>query len=169
MHGHTTPRRVIFILQLYNTASLESTYYLNKIMAINTAWVIKPTPMVMILSISRSTTARMNSKTKPAHINSTISKFGTLSLSPVSKASRVGIVAEWIKTTANQPKVSALTLGKCCSNQVLAKFKNSSNLIIIFCPHKKCVSQIWPLVVCPIAGLGYSLRENKVHFSHWAI
>ena len=103
-------------------------------MAISTAWVINPAPMVIMFRASLSTTARINSRTNPAHINRTMSRFGTLSLSPVSKANKVGIVAQWIKTTANQPRVSALTLGKCCSNQVLTEFNNTSNLIIMFAP-----------------------------------
>ena len=119
-------------------------------MAIMTACVIKPRPMVIMLSMSRRTTALKNNKIKPVHMNKTTSKFGTESLNPVSKAKSVGMVAQCMTTTANQPSVSALTLGKCCSNQRLTEFNKASNLTIIFCPHKRCAFQIDPPGVYPI-------------------
>jgi hypothetical protein len=134
-----------------------------------TACVIKPKPMVMMFSMSRRTTALKNNKISPAHMNMTMSKFGTVSLSPVSKARSVGIVAQCMTTTANQPRVSALTLGKCCSNQALTEFNKASNLIIMFrfFPHKKCAFQFYLPVVCPTVVL-HSLHENTRRFSCWA-
>ena len=134
-----------------------------------TAWVIKPSPMVMMFSMSFKTTALKNNKIRPAHMNMTMSRFGTVSLSPVSSASRVGMVAQCITTTANQPRVSALTLGKCCSNQALTEFNKASNLIIMFrfFPHKRCAFQFYLPVVYPTV-VSHSLRENTEHFSCWA-
>ena len=67
--------------------------YLNKIKAISTACTIKPRPIVMMFSRSLSTTARKNIRTNPAQANSTMSKLGVRSESPVIKASKVGMVA----------------------------------------------------------------------------
>ena len=64
------------------------------IMAMITACVMKPRPMVMMLSMSRRTTARKNNKIKPPHMNNTMSRLGTVSESPVSRARSVGMVAQ---------------------------------------------------------------------------
>jgi len=73
---------------------------------------IKPNPIVMILSMSFSTTARKNSRTKPPHKNRIMSKPGVLSDSPVISARKLGKVAQCRTMAANQPSVSAESVAK---------------------------------------------------------
>ena len=127
--------------------------YLNKIMAMNTACTTNPTPIVTVFKLSLSTTARANSKTKPAQVNSTMSRFGVRSLSPVISANKVGIVAQCRTTAANHCRVSAEILGSCAESQTDVDFKMLSSFTIIFCfLSKRCVDQSWPHGVCPIGG-----------------
>jgi len=73
---------------------------------------IKPKPIVMILSMSFSTTARKNSRTNPPHRNRIMSSPGVLSDSPVISARKLGKVAQCNTMAASQPKVSAESVAK---------------------------------------------------------
>jgi len=73
---------------------------------------IKPKPIVMMLSMSFSTTARKNNRTKPPHKNKIMSKPGVLSLNPVISARKLGKVAQCNTMAASQPSVSAESVAK---------------------------------------------------------
>ena len=73
---------------------------------------IKPKPIVMMLSMSLSTTARKNNRTKPPHKNKIMSRPGVRSDNPVIKAKKVGKVAQCNTMAANQPRVSAESVAR---------------------------------------------------------
>ena len=79
---------------------------------------MKPKPIVMMLSMSLSTTARMNSRTRPPHRNRIMSRPGVRSDRPVIKAKKVGKVAQCKTITASHPNVSADILCRCTSKNV---------------------------------------------------
>ena len=91
----------------------------------NPACSIKPKPMVMMLSMSLSTTARKNSNTKPPHKNKIMSKPGVRSLSPVIKAKKVGKVAQCSTMAANHPSVSAESFAR-----LLARNSRTATMVI---------------------------------------
>ena len=99
-------------LAVYAVKHYKVVNHLNRITAIRLACTINPTLIVIMFKVSFNTIARPNNKNKLVHKNMTMSRLGVRSLSPVIKASSVGIVAQLITTMANHPKVSALILGR---------------------------------------------------------
>lgn len=134
-----------------------------------TACTTKPAPMVTVLRISRMTTARLNNNTRPAQVNSTMSRFGVRSLTPVISAINVGMVAQCNVRAVSHCSVSADTRGNCVLSHVVMQLKILLSWVIIFCfLSKRYGVQSWPPWVCPIAD-SHSLRENTKLWSNWAV
>ena len=133
---------------------ISTNFYLKKIKAINTDCIINPAEMVMICSMFLLTAAWANKQARPAQLNSTRSTVGILSLSPVSTANRVGIVAEWMKITANQPNISELAGVTWVKNHCLSR-------LVMIDPwvDKRCVVRFWLLCLCSILG-SHSQHDN---------
>ena len=124
---------------------VKSFGYLKNIKTINTLWMINPTPIVITLSISFWTAALTNIKVNPVHINNIMSALGILSVSPAITANKLGMVAEWITITANQPKVSADTWATFSRTNVLTVSTLKSMII----PYKKYDDQFYQLLAYP--------------------
>ena len=121
---------------------------------------IKPKPTVMMLSMSLSTTARMNSNTRPPQRNRIMSKPGVLSESPVIKAKKVGSVAQCNTMAANQPSVSADSLAKLLARNSRTAMIVIGNLKGINVLRKKCGDQFGQFWVSSNLGL-HSQRDSR--------
>lgn len=74
----------------------------------NTAFAIKPIPIVNTTTVSLRIAARTKKVTSAAHINSTRSIGGILSVTPAMTARNVGITDARSKTSPTQPIDSAV-------------------------------------------------------------
>lgn len=93
-------------------------------------------PMVTMLKVSLSITARPKSNTSPAQIKNTTSTLGVRSLSPVSSANRVGMVAQCITMGANHPRVSADSFPKCCWKKFVIADRMLLKISFMMAPYK---------------------------------
>jgi len=104
---------------------------------------INPNPIVMILSMSFSTTARKNSRTNPPHKNRIMSRPGVLSDSPVISARKLGKVAQCRTMAANQPKVSADNVAKLLERNSRIAMIVTGNLKGMLTLRRKCDDQFY--------------------------
>jgi len=104
---------------------------------------IKPKPIVMMFSMSFSTTARKNSRTKPPHRNKIMSKPGVLSLNPVISARKLGKVAQCNTMAASQPRVSAESVAKLLLRNSRMATIVTGNLKGIIMLRRKCDDQFY--------------------------
>lgn len=74
----------------------------------NTALTIKPIPIVSTTTVSLRIAARTKNVMSAAHINSTRSIGGILSVTPAMTARNVGITAPRSRTSPTQPIDSAV-------------------------------------------------------------
>ena len=129
----------------------------------NPACSIKPKPIVMMLRMSLSTTARKNNSTSPPHKNKIISKPGVRSLSPVIKAKKVGKVAQCRTMAASQPRVSAESFARLLLRNSRTAIMVMGNLKVILDLRKKCVVQFYQFWAVSSLGL-HSPHGRIVHY-----
>jgi len=104
---------------------------------------IKPKPIVMMLSMSLSTTARKNNSTKPPHKNRIMSNPGVLSDSPVISAKKLGKVAQCNTIAASQPRVSAESVARLLLRNSRIATMVTGNLKGMITLRKKCDDQFY--------------------------
>ncbi len=74
----------------------------------NTALIMKPIPIVNVITVSFRIAALIKNVIKAAHINKTRSIGGILSVMPAITARKVGISDDMMKTNPSQPIDSAV-------------------------------------------------------------